>query len=133
MDGAGGASADGISVATRMFGGDSNGAFRAARDGTLVVKGIVFAKIDDKTDVLRTGGESDSGANFNTESFVGLCSWDTRFRGGITAAAPPDINGARRGRGAATVGLRANTCGIGRGANVIFDFLLGFLAIDETT
>ena len=133
VDGARGASADRICIATRMFGSDGNSALRAARDGTFVVKGIVFAKVDDKADVLRIGGERHSGADFNAEGFVGLSVGDTRLSGGVSASAAPDIDGARRGNGTTSVGLRANACGIRRRANVIFDLLLGLLAPDKTS
>jgi hypothetical protein len=68
-----------------------------------------------------------------TERFVGLGVWGARFRGGGTASAAPDIDGARRGSGAASVGLSANACEIGPGANVILDSIFGFLANDETS
>lgn len=132
-DRTGGASANGIGVATWVFGRDGNRAIRAADDGAIVVKGVVLAEINDKTRVLGTSGESDGGADLNAEGFVGLGVRDTRFRGGGVASAAPDIDGARRGSGAAGVGLGANACLIGHRANVIFDFLFGFLADDEAS
>jgi len=116
-----------------MFGGDGDETIRAATDGTFVVKGIVFAEVDDETGVPGAGGESDVGADLNAERLVGLGVGGTRFRGGGAASAAPDIDGARRGSGAASVGLSANASGIGPGANVIFDSLFGFLANDETS
>ena len=107
-----------------MFGGDGDGAICASNDGTFVVKGIVFTEVDDETGVFGTGGESDGGADLNAERFVGFCVGDTRFRGGVVASAAPDIDGARLVSGAASAELGANDCGIGRGAKVIFDFLL---------
>ena len=133
VNGAGGASADGIGVATRMFGGDGDGAICASDDRTFVVKGIVLTEVDNETGVFGTGRENDGGAYLNAERFVGFCVGDTRFRVGVVASAAPDIDGARRGRGAASAGLGANACGIGRGANAIFDFLLGVLANNETS
>jgi len=130
-NGAGGASADGIGVATRMLGDDGDGAICAANDGTFMVKGIVLTEVDDETGVFGTGGESDGGADLNAERFVGFCVKDTRFRGSVVASAAPDIDGARRGNRAASVGFGANACGIGRGANAIFDFLLRVLPDDE--
>jgi hypothetical protein len=116
-----------------MFGGDGDGAIRSARDGTFMVKGIVFAEVNDETDVPGAGDKSDGGADLNAERFVGLGVWGARFRGGGTASAAPDIDGARRGSGAASVGLSANACEIGPGANVILDSIFGFLASDETS
>ena len=133
VDRTGGAGADGVGVATRMFGGDGDGTIRAANDGAFVVKGIVLTEINDETGVLGTGRKSDSGADLNAEGLVALGVGDTRFRGGVAASAAPDIDGARRGRGATSVGLSTNACGIGRGANVIFDLLLGLLAHDEAS
>lgn len=132
-NGAGGASADGIVIATRMFGGDGDRAICAANNGTFVVKGIVLTEVDDETGVFGTGGESDGSADLNAERFIGFCVRDTRFRGGVVASATPDIDGARRGSGAASAGLGANACGIGRGANAIVDFLFGVLANNETS
>jgi len=133
VDRAGGAGADGIRIATRMFGGDGNRFIRAARDGTFVVKRIVLAEVNDETDAPGTGRKGYGGAHLNAESFVGLDVGDARFCGRVVVSAAPDVDGARRGRGTAGVGLSTNTCGIGRRANVIFDFLLGFLTIDETS
>jgi len=45
--------------------------------------------------------------------------------------ASPDINGARRGSVSARIGRCASACGIGRGANLIFDFV-GAFANDNT-
>ena len=132
IDRAGGASADGIRVATWMFGSDGDGTIRAANDGAFVVKGIVLPEINDETCVLGTGGESDGGTDLYAERFVGLGVGETRFRGGVVASAAPDIDGAWRGSRATSVGLSANACGIGCGANVIFDILLGVFACDET-
>jgi len=132
VDRAGGASAHGIGVAAWVFGRDGDRAIRAADDGAIVVKGVVLAKIDDKTRVLGTGGESDGGADLNAKGFVGLGVGDTRCSGSVAASAAPDINGARRGSGAASVSVSAYACWIGRRANVILDFLFGFLANDET-
>ena len=133
VDGARGASTDGVGVAARMFGGDGDRAICAANDGTFVVKRIGTPEVDDETGVLGTRGESDASANLNTESFVGLGVGDTRCRGGEGASAAPDIDCAGRGTGAAGVGRRADACGIGRGANVILDFLFGLLANVETS
>ena len=72
VDRAGGASTDGIRVATRMFGRDGYGAICAANDGTFVVKGIFLPKINDKARVLGTGGKGDCGADFNAERLIGF-------------------------------------------------------------
>jgi hypothetical protein len=45
--------------------------------------------------------------------------------------APHNIYDARRGSGSARVGRCASACGIGHGANVIFDFI-GVFANDNT-
>lgn len=108
IDRAGGASADGIRVATWMFGGDGDGTIRAANDRTFVGKGILLAEVNDETSVFGTGGESNCGADFNAEGFVGFGVGDTRSSGGVSASATPDIDGARRGSGTTGVGLRAN-------------------------
>ena len=133
VDRAGGAGADGVGVATRMFGGDGDGTIRAADDGTFVVKRIVLTEVNDETDALGTGRKRYGGAHLNAESFVGLGVGDARFRGCVVVSAAPDVDGARRGNRAASVGLSTKACGIGRGANVIFDLLLGLLAHDETS
>lgn len=130
-DSAGGAGADGVGVATGMFSGDGNGAIGSTNDGIFVVKGICFTKVDDEAGVLGTARERDSSAGLNAEGRVGLGVGNTGFGGGGVAPAAPDINAARRGCGAAGVGLSANICGIGHGTNVIFDFLFGVLANDE--
>jgi len=129
---AGGASAKRIGVATWMFGDDGDGTIRAANDGTLVVKGVVLTEVNNETGVLGTSGESDGGADLNAERRVGFGVGETRFRGGVVAPAAPDVDNARRRSGAASVGLSADACGIGRGANVILNLLLGALANDET-
>jgi len=49
------ARADGILVATGVFGGDGDGTIRAANDRTFVVKGVVFAEVNHETGVLGTG------------------------------------------------------------------------------
>ena len=130
MDRAGGASADGIRVATWMFGSDGDGTIRAANDGAFVVKGIVLLEINDETGILRTGGESDGGADLNAERSVGLGVGDTRLGRGVALSAAPDIDGAWRGSRATSVG-RSTDAGIGRGTNVIFDALLGLSANRE--
>jgi hypothetical protein len=56
---------------------------------------------------------------------------DTRRCCGVCALASSDINDARRGSESARVGNCASACGIGRGANVIFDFV-GVFANDNT-
>ena len=129
---AGGASANRIGVTTWMFGGDVDGTIRAANDGTLVVKGVVLTEVNNKTGVLGTSGESDGGADLNAKGLVGLSIRETRFRGGVLASAAPDVDNARRRSGAASAGLSADACGIGRGANVILNLLLAVLANDET-
>jgi len=131
VDRAGSASADGIGVATRMFSRDGYGTICAANDGTFVVKGIFLPEIDDETRVLGTSGESDGGADLNAKWLVGLSIRETRFRGGVTSSAAPYINCAGQRNRTTLVGLSANTCGSGRGANVIFDFLFSFLAKEE--
>jgi hypothetical protein len=127
VNGAGCAGADGIGVATRMFSGDGYGAICASNDGTFMVKGIIFTEVDDESGVFGTAGESDGGADLDAERFVAFRVGDARCRGGVVPSAAPDIDGARRGSGPASVGLGANACGIRRGANVIFGFLLGVL------
>ena len=121
-----GASANGIRVATRMFGRDGYGAIRTADDGTFVVKGIFLPEINDETGVLGTGGESDGGTDLNAKGLVGLSIRKTRFRRGVTSSAAPYINCAGRRNRTTLVGLSANACGSGGGANVIFDFLFRF-------
>ena len=132
IDRAGGASADGIRVATWMLGSDGDGTIRAANDGAFVVNGIVLPEINDETCVLGTGGESDGRTDLYAERFVGFGIGDIRRRCSVGALASPDINGAGRGSGSARIGHCANACGVGRGANVIFDFLLGVFARDQT-
>jgi hypothetical protein len=78
-----------------MFSGDGDGTIRAANDGTLVVKRIVLAKVNDETGVLGAGGKGDGGADLNAEGLVVLGVGDTRLGGGVAASAAPDINGAR--------------------------------------
>ena len=133
VDRAGGAGADGVGVATRMFGGDGDGTIRAAANGTFVVKRIVLAEVNDETDALGTGRKRYGGAHLNAESFVGLGVGDARFRGCVVVSAAPDVDGARRGNRAASVGLSTKACGIGRGANVILDVRLGLLANVDTS
>lgn len=128
IDRAGGASADRIRVATWMFGGDGDGTIGATNDRTFVGKRIRLAEVNDEASVFGTGGESDGGADFNAEGFVGLGVGDTRSSGCVSASATPDIDGARRGSGTTSVGLRANACEIGCRANVILDILFGLLA-----
>src|SRR5258708_30092560 len=72
VDGAGGASADGVGVAAGMLGGDGNGAIRAAYDRAFMIEGIASAEVDDKAGVLGTARKCDGGAHLNTEGFVGL-------------------------------------------------------------
>ena len=129
---AGGASANRIGVTTWMFGGDVDGTIRAANDGTLVVKGVVLTEVNNETGVLRTSGESDGGADLNAERRVGFGVGETRFRGGVVASAASDVDNARRRSGAASVGLSADACGIGRRANVILNLFFSILTDDET-
>lgn len=132
LDSAGSASADRIGVATGMFGSDGDGTIRAPDDGTFMVEGIVLAEVNDETGVLGTGRKRYGGAHLNAKRLVGLSVGHAWFRGGVVASAAPNIDDARRGRGSTGVCLSANACGIGRGASVIFDFLLGVLANDVT-
>ena len=75
--------------------------------------------------------EFGGGADLYAERFVGFGTGDIRRRGGVGALASPDVNGARRGSGSARIVRCASACGIGRGANVIFDFV-GVFANDNT-
>lgn len=52
IDSAGGASSDGICVASGMLCGDRDGAIRAADDGPVVIEGVCGAEIDDEASVL---------------------------------------------------------------------------------
>ena len=131
VDGAGGASADGVGVAAGMLGGEGNGAIRAAYDGALVIEGIGSAEVDDEAGVLGTARKCDGGAHLNTEGFVGLGIGNARGRGGIGTPATPDVDGAGRGSGTARVGCGTNTGPIGSRADVALDFLRGVLANDE--
>ena len=123
VDGARDARAHGVAVTTRMLGRDSDRPFRAANNGTLVVKRIRLVEVDDETGVFGPCRESDGGTDLYAERFVGFGTGDTRRRCGVGALASSDIYDARRGSGSARVGRCASGCGIGHGANVIFDFV----------
>jgi hypothetical protein len=131
VDGARDTCADGVGVTARMLGRDSDRPIRAANNRTLVVKRIRLVEVDDETRVFGTCRESDGGIDLYAERFVGFGTGDTRRRCGVGALASPDINGARRGSGSARIDRCASACGIGRGANVIFDFV-GVFANDNT-
>ena len=118
-------------VATRMFSRDGYGTICAANDGTFVVKGIFLPEINDETGVFGTGGESDGGTDLNAKGLVGLSIRETRFRRGVTSSAASYINCAGQRNRTTCLALSANALGIGRGANVIFDFLFSFLAEEE--
>ena len=131
VDGAGGASADGVGVAAGMLGGDDNGAIRAAYDSAFMIEGIDGAEADNKAGVLGTARKCDGGAYLNTEGFVGLGIGNAGGRGGIRTPATSDVDGAGRGSGTARVGCGTNTGPIGSRAGVALDFLRGVLANDE--
>jgi hypothetical protein len=88
VDGPGSASTNGIGVTAGLFRDDSNRAIGAAHDGALVIEGIGAAEANDEAGVLRGAGESDGGANFDAEGFVGLGTRNVRSRGGVLFAAP---------------------------------------------
>jgi hypothetical protein len=131
VNGAGRASAHGIRVATWMLGDDGDGSIGAAHDRPFVIEGIRAAEVDDEACVLRTAHEGDGGSDFNAEGFVLLGVGDARFCGCVGTLAAPDVDGAGRRSGAACVGGCTNAGGIGSGANVALDFLLGVAASDE--
>ena len=131
VDGAGGASANGVGVAPGKFGSDGDGTISAAHDGALVIEGVGAAEVNDEAGVLRGAGESDGGADLNAEGFVGLGVGNAGRSGGIGPLAALDVDGAGRGSGAASVSLRTDTGGIGSRADVTLNFLLSILANDE--
>jgi hypothetical protein len=133
VDGAGGASSDGIGIAAGMLGGDGDGTIGTTHDDTVVIEGIGGAEVDDEAGVFGAAHKGDGGAHFNAEGFVGLSAGNARGRGGIGSPAALDVDGAGRGSGAASVRCGTNAGRICSGANVALDFLFGVLANDETS
>jgi hypothetical protein len=127
VDSTGGASSDGIGVTAWMFGGDGNGAIRAAYDSTLVIKRINTSEVDDEAGILRTAHKGDGGANLNAEDFVGFCVRYARGRGCTGAPAAPDVDGTGSGRGTTRVLCGAHACGIRSQTCIVLNFLFGVL------
>jgi hypothetical protein len=91
-----------------MLSGDGDGTVGATHDGTLVVKGIGVAEVNDEARVFRATRKGYGGADFNAESFVGLGAGNARGGGGVRALVALDVDGARRRGGAASVARGAN-------------------------
>ena len=133
IDGAGGAGANGVGVATGMLGGNADGTISATHDRAFVVKWIGAAEVNDEAGILGTARKGDGGTNFNAEGSVGLGIGNVGGRRGIGAPAAPDVDGADGGSGTARVRRGTNACRIGSRANIILDFLFGVLAVKETS
>ena len=133
VDGTGGASADGIGIAARMFGGDGDRAIRAAYDGAFVIERIGAAEVDDEAGILGTAHKRNAGADFDAEGFVGLSIGNAGSRGGTGRPAALDVDGAGRGSGTARVLRCANACWIGSRADIVLEFLLRVFPGRETS
>jgi hypothetical protein len=133
VDRAGRASADGVGVATRMLGGDGNGAIRAAYDGALMIEWVGAAVIDHEARVLGIAHKGHGRPHLNTEGFVGLGVWNTRSCGGIRTPAAPDVDGAGRRSGTTCVRCGTDFGGIGSRADIVLNFLFCVLANNEAS
>lgn len=131
VDGAGSACTNRIGVAAGMFGDDSDGTIRTAHDGALVIERIGAAEVNNEAGVLGSAHKSNAGAHFNAEGFVFLGTGNAWGRSGVGTLAALDVDGTGRRSRAASVGRGANASGIGSRTDVVFDFVLGVLAIDE--
>jgi len=128
-----GASSYGIGVAARMLCGDGYWAIRATDDGSVVIEGVFAAKIDDKARVPRTAFEDDVCADFNAKRFIGFGVGKVGRRGRVITATAFDLHSARSRYRTAGICCGTNTGGIRSRADVPFNFLLGFIAGNETS